>query len=117
MRGRSLSGGRQPRVVPGVARSSGRRQGLSAERVEAEVRRQGGLCALCLRPLGVHFAVDHDHLLAERHGHAPERGCERCFRAVVCHRCNAVLGWGRDDPAYFRRLADYVELARAGALR
>jgi Recombination endonuclease VII len=100
-----------------VSLVAGPRQGLSKARVEAELRRQGGLCALCLRPLGASFAVDHDHKLAAQHGHDPERGCERCFRAIVCHRCNSVLGWGWDDPDFFERCAAYISLARAGALR
>lgn len=93
------------------------RQGLSAARVRAELERQGWRCALCLRDLGEHYAVDHDHTLAATHGHPVERGCERCFRAVVCNRCNSVLGWGWDDPDYFERVAAYIRLARSGELR
>lgn len=106
----------QRRRVPGAGGFTAR-QGLSAARVEAEFLRQGGRCILCLRELGEHYAVDHDHELAKSHGHPAERGCERCFRGIVCHRCNSLLGWAWDDPDYLERAAAYVRLSRSGALR
>lgn len=81
------------------------------------IARQEGKCILCMRPLGVHFVVDHDHLLAEQHGHDPKVGCRRCARGIIDNRCNSLLGWGWDDPEFFRRVAAYIELARAGTLQ
>jgi hypothetical protein len=113
----AYAGKRQPRVVPGVARVAGKRQGLTAEQVERAILRQGGKCALCMKPLGVSFAVDHDHWVAENVcGHDPSRGCPKCFRGIVCHRDNSILGWGHDDPDFFERLAQYIRLSRAGIL-
>lgn len=106
----------QRRRVPGAETFTGR-QGLTARRVQEEFERQEGRCILCLRELGVHYAVDHDHEVARGHGHPVERGCERCFRGIVCNRCNSVLGWGWDDPDYFERVAAYIRLARSGELR
>lgn len=93
------------------------RQGLSAARVNHEIARQDGLCALCVQPLGVTFAVDHSHKLAETHGHPVTRGCPKCFRAILCYRCNALLGFARDDPELLERAAAYVRLSLAGELR
>lgn len=108
---------RQPRVIPGQLRVARGRQGLTPAEIEAAIVRQEGKCILCLKPLGVHFAVDHDHVLAEQHGHDPKTGCRRCFRGIICHRDNSLLGWGHDDPVFFRRVAAYIELARAGDLQ
>jgi hypothetical protein len=56
--------------------------------------------------------VDHDHELARRHGHNPERGCPSCFRGIACNAHNAALGAFHDDPAVLRRAADYIERRR-----
>lgn len=103
---------RAPRAIPGVARVAGGRQGLTPDEINAAIAAQGGLCILCRRPLGPHFAVDHDHELAKTHGHLERVGCKRCFRGVLDHRCNSLLGWGREDPAFFERAAAYIKLAR-----
>ena len=72
------------------------------------VARQDGRCALCRRPLGATFAVDHDHLLAAQHGHRPDVGCRRCVRGVVHHRCNAAIAAFHDDPELLLAAAAYV---------
>lgn len=108
---------RTPRVVSGSRRVAGARQGLSVARIEMELERQNNRCIVCTRELGAHFAVDHDHSLAKRDGHDEKKGCEKCFRGIVCNRCNAVLGWGWDDPEFFDRCAAYIRLARSGELR
>lgn len=95
----------------------GRRQGLSADRINAEIAAQGGLCALCMEPLGLTFAVDHDHEAARAHNHPETRGCAVCFRAILCYRCNAMLGFARDSVPLLERAAAYVRLAREGRLR
>lgn len=93
---------------------TGKRQGLTPFEVSQLYAAQEGRCALCRRLLGDQFAVDHDHLLAQAHGHAPERGCRACCRGLVCNRDNAWLGWGGEDPEFFRRAAAYVERRRVG---
>jgi hypothetical protein len=89
-----------------------KRQGLTRLDVAAAVVAQGGRCAVGGEPLGSQYAVDHDHALAARHGHAPERGCPSCYRGIVCNTHNAALGAFGDDPAVLRRAADYVERRR-----
>jgi hypothetical protein len=55
---------------------------------------QGGKCFICQRATGAarRLAVDHDHRLAVEHGHPSDRGCPRCWRAIVCGPCNQVIG-------------------------
>lgn len=59
---------------------------------------QGGLCPGCIRPLpeGKLCHVDHCH----KTGYV---------RALLCNKCNIVLGQAEDSPATLRRLADYLE--------
>ncbi len=93
-------------------RSRDKRQGLSPEAIRAALLAQGGRCAVGGEVLGSLFVVDHDHALARLHGHAPERGCPSCFRAVICFGHNSALGAFGDDPAALRRAADYLERRR-----
>ena len=89
-----------------------KRQGLSRPQIEALRLAQGGLCALCARPLGYDFVVDHDHELAARHGHNPRTGCERCCRGLLHKRCNTLLGAFGDDPERLIAAATYVTRLR-----
>lgn len=41
-------------------------------------------------------SIDHSHATGE-------------FRGILCHGCNACLGYAHDDPVVLRSLADYVE--------
>lgn len=90
----------------------GKRQGLSPVEVAQLHAAQEGLCALCKRPLGDDFVVDHDHLLAARHGHNPEVGCRYCVRGLVCPGDNNWLAGFRDDPEFLRSAAEYAERRR-----
>ena len=58
---------------------------------------QGGRCAGCQRATGAtrRLAVDHNHATGE-------------VRGLLCRPCNRMVGWFRDDPATFLRLADYL---------
>lgn len=104
---------RQRSLGPNDSREPvGKRQGLTRLQVAAEVQRQNGLCALCPRPLGDTFVVDHDHALAVVHGHAVETGCPACYRALLCRRCNSVIGWGGEDAEYFLRVAKFIGIRR-----
>ena len=87
---------------------TGKRQGLDRRQLAELVVRQGGLCAVCGRPLGASFAVDHDHVLAAQHGHKPTTGCRRCVRGILHHGCNFALGALGDDPEILLAAAAYV---------
>ncbi len=88
------------------------RQGVPAAQVEARWRAQGGRCQLCSATLQS-YAADHDHALAQRDGHDPSRGCVRCFRALLCTRCNSLLGLAHDDTSLLRAAVAYLEAWRA----
>lgn len=70
--------------------------GLTPEGYEQLLLEQGGLCAICRQPpVERRLAVDHCH----RTG---------VVRGLLCHGCNLCLGRLNDDPALFRRAAEYL---------
>lgn len=74
--------------------------GLTKAQYEQMLQAQGNGCAICGRaPEGSYpgmLHVDHCH----------ETGR---VRGLLCQVCNLTLGKFRDDPALFRRIADYLE--------
>lgn len=90
-------------------------QGLSADQVAARYEHQRGLCAVCGRGFGARdMHRDHDHEFArEICGHAPERGCPACFRALLCGGCNVMLGAAGDDPEILARAVGFLRVSRA----
>lgn len=68
---------------------------LTPELYWAIYEAQGCKCFICRKSTGKarRLAVDHDHLLALEHGHDPKKGCRRCIRALLCKRCNTLVGW------------------------
>lgn len=88
---------------------SGGRSSLSRSQVAALLAHQDGRCAVCRADLGPGRVIDHDHRLAELHGHDPARACPLCVRGILCRRCNSVLGWGRESYEYFVRVVEYLK--------
>lgn len=48
--------------------------------------------------------VDHDHSCC-----SSARTCGKCFRGVLCDRCNRALGFFYDNPNLLREAAKYLE--------
>lgn len=84
--------------------------GITLDQYEALLAAQGGVCAICglvetIRIKGtlLTLSIDHDH------GCCPGRkSCGRCVRALLCRRCNHVLGQVDDDIELLGRLAAYL---------
>jgi|SRR5882757_2434628 len=61
---------------------------------------QGGACAIChAKPTngpGSELVADHNHLTGQR-------------REVLCHACNMILGFARDDRNVLHRAIDYLD--------
>ncbi len=89
-----------------------KRQGLTRLEVEQLLELQRGRCSLGGEPLGLDYAVDHDHRLAESHPHPVDVGCPLCVRGILCRSHNAALGVFHDDPIELRHAADYVAWRR-----
>jgi len=61
---------------------------------------QGGVCFICQEPQqrsrNKYLCVDHCHDTGE-------------VRKLLCHKCNAALGYADDSPDRLRRMAQYLE--------
>jgi hypothetical protein len=86
------------------------RHGLSEVELAARLRDQGGVCAICgtREPGSLGWTVDHDHALAEEHGHRADVGCRRCVRGILCDPCNRLLGAARDRPSVLSAAVEYL---------
>ena len=75
--------------------------GLTHDQYEEMLAAQGGKCATCDRTrsdqLNRSLAVDHDHQTG-------------VVRALLCARCNLVLGLVGESQEFLRVLAQYLEL-------
>ena|SRR5690348_18489154 len=80
-----------------------RKYGVTPEQYGAMLAAQGGVCAICGgSPVGRTkggparwFDVDHDHATGK-------------VRGLLCHPCNAVLGYARDRVDVLRAAAAYL---------
>ena len=77
-----------------------KRFGLTAQDYDEMLAAQGGTCAICPATAGYggkRLAVDHDHATGR-------------VRAILCDRCNQILGMAKDDPELLARCAEYISL-------
>lgn len=73
--------------------------GINQAIYDEALRVQNEVCKTCKKPethmyqgVVVQLSVDHDH------AHCPgKHGCADCFRGLLCHDCNAGLGYFDDD--------------------
>ena len=76
--------------------------GISLQTYQEMVEKQGDACAICgttekgkARGKMRYWSVDHDHLTGE-------------VRALLCQKCNALLGLAGDDPLVLERAITYL---------
>ena len=69
--------------------------------------RQNGCCAICGRSdpgrRYKHFSIDHNHDCC-----SGKKSCGKCVRGLLCHYCNAGLGWFKDNIAVMKNAATYL---------
>src|SRR5690348_3017902 len=70
------------------------RYGLSVGEYHEMASKQGDRCAICQQEADP-LVVDHDHATGK-------------VRALLCHKCNRLLGFVNDDPAWLRAALDYL---------
>ena len=73
--------------------------GLSLQDYEAMVAQQGGVCRVCKTKPARPLFVDHSHASGR-------------VRGLLCHPCNAALGFMRDDPVIAAAAAEYLREAK-----
>lgn len=76
--------------------------GLTVEQIDAQLLKQGNVCAICKQRGKFH--IDHDHNRPK----GPD-----AFRGMLCGNCNRALGCMHDDPGRLRAAAEYLERADA----
>lgn len=105
------------------------RHGVTIERLEALLEKQGRKCAIC--QVGLDEAdsrkwhVDHDHGCCTgtsgkgtNAGDKRMRSCGKCIRGILCGKCNGGLGLFRDDPEIVAAALKYLRRSvRAAASR
>jgi len=65
---------------------------------------QNGKCAVCNKSQeSRRLAIDHDHKCCSGY-----RSCGKCIRALLCMRCNSVLGLVDENPEILRDLLTYL---------
>lgn len=88
----AASARRRRKEDPGRERAYGLkyRYGITIDKFNETLRKQQGLCAMGCGSSATH--TDHDHSCCPG-----KKGCGRCFRGILCHPCNIMLGLARDD--------------------
>ena len=69
--------------------------GLSLQDYKAMVAQQGGVCRICKTKPARPLFVDHCHASGK-------------VRGLLCHPCNAALGFMRDDPVIAAAATEYL---------
>jgi len=81
------------------------RYGISIEERDSLVLAQGGRCPICMRDLkGTKISVDHDHACCPG-----SMTCGKCIRAVLCQRCNVLLGLAKDSSEILNNAIQYLK--------
>jgi Recombination endonuclease VII len=68
-----------------------RRHRITPEQYDAQLKEQGGHCALCPKTQGDdkrRMAVDHSHACCDT-----ELACGKCNRGILCADCNRKVGF------------------------
>jgi hypothetical protein len=78
--------------------------GISRDQYNVMLDEQGGTCFICLqgekrlyKGKPTNLVVDHNHQTGT-------------IRKILCHGCNAALGFLEENPDRMRRMAEYVEM-------
>jgi len=85
-----------------------RLKGLTQEKYEELLKLQNNGCKICGTTEPGHqrknFAIDHDHICCPN----TEKHCGKCFRGLLCTRCNLVLGEVKDDYQLLQKMVEYL---------
>lgn len=77
--------------------------GITLEDYNSKLERQGNGCAICGIKIpggnGKHFYVDHNHRTGQ-------------VRDLLCHNCNYVIGYAKEDIDILKAVIQYLETWR-----
>jgi hypothetical protein len=77
--------------------------GITLEEYNSKLEQQGGGCAVCGIKIpggnGKNFYVDHNHTTGQ-------------VRDLLCHNCNFVIGYAKEDVDILKAVIQYLEIWR-----
>src|SRR5690625_6229484 len=76
--------------------------------MDAMLKEQGGICAVCGIDPDHKWAVDHDHSCCPG-----TKSCGRCVRGILCDRCNTAIGTLGEDRKSTRLNSSHVAISYA----
>ena len=75
--------------------------GITLEEYKEKLANQGEGCAICGVKIpggnGTHFYVDHNHTTGQ-------------VRDLLCHNCNFVIGYAKEDIDILKAVINYLEI-------
>lgn len=77
--------------------------GITADEYEEILIKQAGLCAICRQPEKKQYKGKITKLHVD-HNHETEK-----IRQLLCHSCNMMIGYAKEDSEVLRKAADYIE--------
>jgi hypothetical protein len=80
------------------------RYGLTLERYKAMLMAQQNRCKACGDDFAERPCVDHDHKCCPG-----TKSCGKCIRALLCCRCNLLLGNAGDDVQLLQKSIAYLQ--------
>jgi len=79
--------------------------GITSEQYQQMLVDQSGVCAICRKAeTAIHPASKKIRALAVDHDHETSK-----VRALLCHRCNSILGYVKDSSLWLHAAATYLE--------
>ena len=78
---------------------------LTPEQRQAMIEAQGHMCKICR----ISFISLTDKQIATDHCHKRDAEGKKAVRGILCHKCNTILGFVKDNPKILRAAAKYLE--------
>lgn len=89
-----------------------RKYDLSLDAKKKMLAQQGGVCAVCRRPLGMRREGKNNDSALVDHKHG-----SKIVRGVLCHACNTGLGYFKDSHELLEEAARYLIAAPLRSIR
>jgi hypothetical protein len=77
---------------------------MTKDEYELKLMEQHGVCAICHTDPQENLSVDHDRSCCEG-----LKSCGKCVRALLCRRCNSVLGLMEENSDLLFNMVNYID--------
>lgn len=88
---------------------------VTEDQYRAILKEQNYVCRICKKPEtakiknGISLLGKTIKPLSMDHDHEAEKKGMMIIRGIVCHNCNVLIGWAKDNANNLRAIADYLE--------